>query len=68
VIIVESLTAPEIYSLSVTNLILNFIFQVKGKIDAYRMFKAKLLLELSSVFPKEINHYRALRGDERNNP
>ena len=41
---------------------------MKGKIDAYRMFKAKLLLELSSVFPKEINHYRALRGDERVNP
>ena len=43
-------------------------FQVKGKIDAYRMFKAKLLVELSSVFPKEISHYRALRGDERVNP
>lgn len=42
--------------------------EVKGKIDAYRMFKAKLLVELSSVFPKEISHYRALRGDERVNP
>ena len=44
------------------------MLQVKGKIDAYRMFKAKLLVELSNVFPKEINHYRALRGDERVNP
>jgi len=47
---------------------LSHSFQVKGKIDAYRMFKAKLLVELSSVFPKEISHYRALRGDERVNP
>jgi mediator of RNA polymerase II transcription subunit 10 len=45
--------------------LVSFPFQVKGKIDAYRMFKAKLLVELSNVFPKEINHYRALRGDER---
>ena len=39
--------------------------EVKGKIDAYRMFKARLLLELTHVFPKEMAVYRATRGDER---
>ena len=38
---------------------------IKGKIDAYRMFKARLLLELTHVFPKEMAVYRATRGDER---
>ena len=37
----------------------------RGKIDAYRMFKARLLIELSNVFPKQIGNYRAVRGDER---
>merc|ERR1712179_820268 len=39
--------------------------EVKGKIDSYRMFKARLLLELTHVFPKEMAVYRATRGDER---
>ncbi|XP_046993521.1 mediator of RNA polymerase II transcription subunit 10 [Schistocerca americana] len=39
--------------------------QVKGKIDAYRKFKAHLLLELSNAFPNELAKYRAIRGDER---
>jgi mediator of RNA polymerase II transcription subunit 10 len=38
--------------------------EAKGKIDAYRMFKARLMLELSTVFPKEMSCYRALRGDD----
>ncbi|KAI4471915.1 mediator of rna polymerase ii transcription subunit 10 [Holotrichia oblita] len=38
--------------------------QVKGKIDACRKFKANMLLELSRVFPAELNKYRAIRGDE----
>lgn len=38
--------------------------QVKGKIDAYRKFKANMLLELSRTFPNELNKYRAIRGDE----
>merc|ERR1719270_2582174 len=29
------------------------------------MFKARLLLELTHVFPKEMAVYRATRGDER---
>ncbi len=40
--------------------------EVKGKIDAYRMFKARLMLELTNVFPKEMSCYRALRGDDKN--
>lgn len=39
--------------------------QVKGKIDAYRRFKALLLVELNKEFPHEIAKYRALRGDDR---
>merc|ERR1719464_2711933 len=36
--------------------------EARGKIDAYRMFKARLMLELHTVFPKEMDCYRALRG------
>ncbi|XP_066992199.1 mediator of RNA polymerase II transcription subunit 10 [Anabrus simplex] len=39
--------------------------QVKGKIDAYRKFKAHLMVELNGVFPNELNKYRAIRGEER---
>ncbi|XP_021338863.1 mediator of RNA polymerase II transcription subunit 10-like [Mizuhopecten yessoensis] len=39
--------------------------QVKGKIDNLKKFKTLLLVELDKVFPKEINTYRALRGDDR---
>lgn len=39
--------------------------QVKGKIDAYRKFKAQLLVELTKGFPNEIAKYRAVRGDDR---
>uniref|UniRef100_A0A1B0CDE0 Mediator of RNA polymerase II transcription subunit 10 n=1 Tax=Lutzomyia longipalpis TaxID=7200 RepID=A0A1B0CDE0_LUTLO len=38
--------------------------EVKGKIDAYRKFKANMMLELQKTFPNELNKYRALRGDE----
>uniref|UniRef100_A0A1L8DFU4 Mediator of RNA polymerase II transcription subunit 10 n=1 Tax=Nyssomyia neivai TaxID=330878 RepID=A0A1L8DFU4_9DIPT len=38
--------------------------EVKGKIDAYRKFKANMVLELQKTFPNELNKYRALRGDE----
>ena len=41
--------------------------EVKGKIDAYRMFKARLMCELTQVFPKEMACYRAMRsGEDRN--
>ncbi|KAK3085433.1 hypothetical protein FSP39_003236 [Pinctada imbricata] len=38
---------------------------VKGKIDNFKKFKAALLVELSKVFPTEINNYRAMRGDDQ---
>ncbi|GAB0097591.1 Mediator of RNA polymerase II transcription subunit 10 [Sergentomyia squamirostris] len=38
--------------------------EVKGKIDAYRKFKANMLVELTKTFPNEMNKYRAIRGDE----
>lgn len=41
--------------------------EVKGKIDAYRMFKARLLVELSAVFPSELKYYRAVRMEDRVN-
>lgn len=37
---------------------------MKGKIDAYRKFKANMLVELTRVFPHELAKYRAIRGDE----
>ena len=39
----------------------------RGKIDNYRMFKARLMVELSGVFKKEMASYRAVRGDDRVN-
>jgi mediator of RNA polymerase II transcription subunit 10 len=36
--------------------------EVKGKIDAYRKFKANMLLEMHKTFPNELNKYRAIRG------
>ena len=33
----------------------------------FRMFKARLLVELSAVFPNEMKFYRANRVDERGN-
>lgn len=38
--------------------------EVKGKIDAYRKFKVNMLTELHKTFPRELNMYRALRGDD----
>jgi len=39
--------------------------QLKGKIDAFRKFKALLLVELSKTFPNEMAKYRAVRENER---
>jgi mediator of RNA polymerase II transcription subunit 10 len=38
--------------------------EVKGKIDSFKKFKAKMLLELNRHFPKEVEKYRAIRDDE----
>jgi mediator of RNA polymerase II transcription subunit 10 len=41
--------------------------EVKGKITAYRTFKARLLVELSAVFPSEMKYYRAVREERASN-
>ncbi|CAH0389446.1 unnamed protein product [Bemisia tabaci] len=56
---------PQLYTKDCIEKALTKNEQVKGKIDAYRKFKAHLLVELSSVFPNELAKYRAIRGDER---
>ncbi|KAK2193611.1 hypothetical protein NP493_11g09027 [Ridgeia piscesae] len=38
---------------------------VKGKIETFKKFKMLLIVELTKVFPQEMNKYRALRGDDR---
>lgn len=37
--------------------------QVKGKIDAFKKFKANVLTDLGQTFPNELNKYRALRSN-----
>ncbi|GAU91181.1 hypothetical protein RvY_03488 [Ramazzottius varieornatus] len=37
--------------------------EVKGKIDAFKKFRAHLLVELARSFPNEMAKYRAMRGD-----
>ncbi|XP_033126088.1 mediator of RNA polymerase II transcription subunit 10-like [Anneissia japonica] len=36
--------------------------QVKGKIDTMRKFKSVLILELSKMFPDEMDKYKDIRG------
>ena len=47
--------------LSVIYLSMNYCF-------LFQKFKTLLLIELDKVFPKEINTYRAIRGDDRSWP
>lgn len=42
---------------------LHYTFQVNGRIDSYKRFKAMLLVELSHVFPNEMTRYRAVREE-----
>ncbi|EEB12141.1 nut2, putative [Pediculus humanus corporis] len=56
---------PQLYTKDCIEKALTKNEQVKGKIDAYRKFKAHLLVELNAAFPNEITKYRAIRGDER---
>ncbi|KAK6185191.1 hypothetical protein SNE40_007479 [Patella caerulea] len=39
--------------------------QVKGKMDNLKRFKGLLMVELTKVFPNEMNMYRALKGEDR---
>jgi len=56
---------PQLYTKDCMEKALSRNEEVRGKIDAYRRFRAQLLVELTSVFPAEIAKYRAIRGDER---
>ncbi|KAJ1522766.1 hypothetical protein ONE63_001923 [Megalurothrips usitatus] len=62
---IDSGRNPQLYTKDCIEKALTKNEQVKGKIDAYRKFKAHLLLELNSSFPNELTKYRAIRGDER---
>lgn len=56
---------PQLYTKDCMEKALGKNEQVKGKIDAYRKFRALLLVELTKVFPNEMAKYRAVRGDDR---
>lgn len=62
---IDSGRNPQFYTKDCMEKALSKNEEERGKIDAYRMFKARLLNELTSVFPKEMASYRAIRGDER---
>ena len=55
---------PQLYTKDCIEKALNKNEEVKGKIDSYRKFKTSMLVELQKTFPKELNKYRAIRGDE----
>ncbi|KAI9588888.1 mediator of RNA polymerase II transcription subunit 10 [Glossina fuscipes] len=54
---------PQLYTKDCVEKALAKNEEVKGKIDAYRKFKAHMLLELCKTFPNEMNMYRAYRPD-----
>lgn len=62
---IDSGRNPQLYTKDCIEKALTKNEQVRGKIDAYRKFKAHLLVELNNSFPNELNKYRAIRGDER---
>ncbi|KAI8121619.1 Mediator of RNA polymerase II transcription subunit 10 [Lucilia cuprina] len=57
---------PQLYTKDCVEKALAKNEEVKGKIDAYRKFKANMLLELFKTFPNEMNMYRAYRPDSLN--
>ncbi|KAF7996748.1 hypothetical protein HCN44_002394 [Aphidius gifuensis] len=52
---------PQLYTKDCIEKALTKNEEVKGKIDAYRKFKANMLVELNRVFPNELAKYRAIR-------
>ncbi|XP_018336791.1 mediator of RNA polymerase II transcription subunit 10-like isoform X2 [Agrilus planipennis] len=54
---------PQLYTKDCIEKALTKNEQVKGKIDAYRKFKANMLLELTRIFPNELTKYRAKRNE-----
>jgi mediator of RNA polymerase II transcription subunit 10 len=61
---IDSGRNPQLYTKDCIEKALTKNEEVKQKIDAYRKFKANLLVELQKTFPTELNKYRAIRGDE----
>jgi len=62
---IDSGRNPQLYTKDCMEKAMNKNETVRGKIDAYRRFRAHLMVELTSVFPAEMAKYRAIRGDER---
>jgi len=62
---IDSGRNPQLYTKDCMEKAMNKNETVRAKIDAYRRFRAHLLVELTSVFPTEMAKYRAIRGDER---
>ncbi|KAK8402784.1 hypothetical protein O3P69_000837 [Scylla paramamosain] len=54
---------PQLYTKDCMEKALTKNEQVNGRIDAYKRFKAMLLVELSHVFPNEMTRYRAVREE-----
>uniref|UniRef100_A0A8D8XID7 Mediator of RNA polymerase II transcription subunit 10 n=1 Tax=Cacopsylla melanoneura TaxID=428564 RepID=A0A8D8XID7_9HEMI len=59
---------PQLYTKDCIEKALTKNEQVKGKIDAYRKFKAHMLVELTGAFPNELTKYRAIRGGDETPP
>ncbi|XP_001601868.2 mediator of RNA polymerase II transcription subunit 10-like [Nasonia vitripennis] len=57
---------PQLYTKDCMSKALAKNEEAKGKIDAYKRFKANMLVKLSKTFPREMNAYRALVETRRN--
>ncbi|VVC35956.1 Ribonuclease H-like domain,Mediator complex, subunit Med10 [Cinara cedri] len=53
---------PQLYTKYCIEKALHKNEQVKGKVDAFKKFKANVLNDLVQTFPNELNKYRALRS------
>jgi len=52
---------PQLYTKDCMEKALSKNEQVNGSLQSYKSFNASLLVELSQVFPDEMNRYRAVR-------
>lgn len=55
---------PQLYTKDCMNQAVAKNEEAKGKIDAYKRFKAHMLVELDKQFPREVNTYRAIRDED----
>ncbi|ESO90986.1 hypothetical protein LOTGIDRAFT_233490 [Lottia gigantea] len=56
---------PNLYTKDCLEKALDKNENVKGKMDNLKRFKGLLMVELTKVFPNEMNMYRALKGEDR---